>query len=184
MNPALRHQVTSPPTFLPPPIPRLLLTLICAVDEAKARAWAALGDMTKQSAHQLYVDLVSSIDPDWQPETCSSSSSVADAHPDPSREQPPPYRVRRVHIPPLPTASSSRAPPLHSSPTPPPTPLSHAASAAFVRGHLDDAVLLWRQLLQVPRPPARAACAASHVCAVHLICSSLGAAAAGAHRAA
>jgi hypothetical protein len=64
----------------------------------------------------------------------------------------PHYRVRRVFIPflssagipspeqitPLPRAANSAA------------SLSHAACAAFVRGDVDGAKLLWQQLLQVP----------------------------------
>ena len=69
------------------------------------------------------------------------------AHPVPTS-----YRVRRVSIP-LPPPSTGRPMPQRSSISlaelmPPPT-LSQAASAAFARGDVDGAKLLWQQLLQV-----------------------------------
>ncbi len=62
------------------------------------------------------------------------------------------YRVRRVSIP-LPPPIAGRPTPQRSSTSPaelPPSPtLSQAASAAFARGDVDGAKLLWQQLLQV-----------------------------------
>ena len=69
-----------------------------------------------------------------------------------ARPPPPSYRVRRVSAPLPPFNFVSHLPQHPSSAHPeslPSASLSQAASAAFVRGDVDSAKLLWQQLLQV-----------------------------------
>jgi hypothetical protein len=69
-----------------------------------------------------------------------------------TRPPPPSYRVRRVSAP-LPPFNFVRFLPQHPSSAHPESlpsvSLSQTASAAFVRGDVDSAKLLWQQLLQV-----------------------------------
>jgi acyl-CoA-binding protein len=70
IEPLSQSSSDASPSRPPPP-----LSSVSGAD-AKASAWAALRDMTADCARQMYVDTVSSIDADWQPDACSSGSNA------------------------------------------------------------------------------------------------------------
>jgi hypothetical protein len=111
------------------------------------RVHTGFGSNTSASDAECTVDSASGDYIEWAVATADLARSLAPP-------AAPSYRVRRITIA-LPPRSGC---PLPSHPHPPPqhnlspAALSHAASAAFVRGDIALAKLLWQQLLQAPAP--------------------------------